>query len=87
MAARQELTDKLVRSLTVPSGKTSISITDSDGGLTIYVSASGAKVWRYRYRSAGEDRPLHRECGRFAWPLVHISLSPAPTAAGSRRGL
>ncbi len=58
MAARRvRLTDRYVESLRCPKDKRAITQTDPAGGLAIWVSTTGTKVWRYQYRFAGRGQP------------------------------
>lgn len=60
------LTCAKVRTLSCPTGRTSVVYTDAGGNLTMYISRK-SKVWRYRFRFQGgnpENLPLGK------WPAM-----------------
>lgn len=64
----RRLTDAYVQSLTCPAGKQGVTFTDPAGRLSIWVSRTGTKVWRYQYRFATRPNPERIKIGE--WPAV-----------------
>ncbi len=67
MPARK-LSDPYVRSLKCPEDKVAMTLTDAGGGLAIWVSRAGSKVWRYHYRFAKRAAPERIIIGK--WPEI-----------------
>ena len=58
MASRKRLTDRLVREMRCPAGKSGVEITDAAGHLSVWCGPSQKKYFRYRYSFNGRAKRL-----------------------------
>lgn len=76
------LTDTECRNAKCPEGRPLVRLADS-GGLYLEVTATGSKLWRWKYRHAGKEKRL----ALGIYPAVPLaSRSDAPAAGGIVKG-
>lgn len=67
------LTDTECRNARCPEGRAYVRLADS-GGLYLEVTATGSKLWRWKYRFGGKEKRL--ALGRY--PEVPLGIAPPP---------
>lgn len=76
------LTDTECRNAKCPEGRPYVRLADG-GGLYLEVTATGSKLWRWKYRHAGKEKRL----ALGVYPVVPLASRPdAPTPGGILKG-